>query len=139
MNTHGYIKTGLWIGGMALAFGIGTVVGEQAPPTESKGVQISTPESLDLAPWIDDMKGRRLQIRKLTVEPGEVIANHSHDDRPDASYLVKGTLTEFRAGGYSMVRPSDTLRTSGKGVTHWIENKGTEPAVLIVVGAFKQS
>jgi len=138
MNMQRYTKIGLLIGAMALAFGIGTVVGEQAPPTENKGVQISAPVAIDLAPWADDMKGRQLRIRKLNVEPGGVLGIHSHDDRPDASYLVQGTLTEYRAGGYIKVRSNDTLSTAGKGITHWVENKGTSPAVLIVVDVFKQ-
>ena len=138
MITKHRFRTGLWLGGIAFAFGVGTVVGEQAPPKDNKGAQISAPESIDLNPWADDMKGRQLRIRKLIIEPGGVLGIHSHDDRPDASYLVQGTLTEFRPGGYVKVRTKDTLHTAGKGVTHWSENKGAEPAVLIVVDVFKQ-
>jgi len=51
MNAQRRTGIALWLGGMALVLGIGTVIGEQAPPTESKGVQISPPEALDLTPW----------------------------------------------------------------------------------------
>jgi hypothetical protein len=71
------IKHALWPVAVAVAFGVGTVVGEQAPPTESKGAQISAPETIDLAPWAGDMKGRQLRIRKFTIEPGGVLGIHS--------------------------------------------------------------
>ena len=138
MNAQRCFTIGLLVGGVVLAFGVGTVVGQQAPPTESKGVQISPPEALDLGPWVDDMKGRQLRIRKVTVEPGGVIGLHSHKDRPDASYILQGELTEYRAGGFIRQRPAGQLSISGKDVTHWLENKGTTPAALIVVDVFKQ-
>jgi len=76
-------------------------------------------------------------MRLITLEPGGVIGIHSHDDRPDVSYLVQGTITEFRSGGFSESRAGDTLHAAGKGVTHWVENKGSTPAVLIVADIFK--
>ena len=127
----------LWPVAIALAFAAGTVIGEQAPPAANKGVQVSAPDTLDLAPWADDMKGRQLRIRKLTIEPGGVLGIHSHDDRPDVSYLAQGTLTELRAGGVVNQRAGDTLHSAGKGVTHWVENRGTTTAVLIVADVFK--
>jgi quercetin dioxygenase-like cupin family protein len=119
-------------------FSVGTVVGEALPPKENRGVKVSEPVVLDLAPWAHDMKGRQLRIRKLDIAPGGVIALHSHDDRPDVSYLVEGTLTELRAGGFLEVRPGDTLHAAGKGVTHWVENRGSTPAVLIVADLFRK-
>ena len=104
---------------------------------ESKGVEISHVESLDLAPWAQDAKGRQLRIRKFVVQPGGVIGMHSHDDRPDASYLVQGELVEYRQGGEVNRRPGDSVHTAGKGVTHWVANEGKVPAVLIVVDFFK--
>jgi len=127
----------VWFGSVVMAFGLGTVLGESAPPAQSKGVRISEPVALDLGPWTGDMKGRQLRIRKFDIEPGGVIGIHSHDDRPDVSYLVQGQLTEFRAGGFRQPRAADTLHDAGKGVTHWVENTGTTPAVLIVADIFK--
>lgn len=127
----------VWIGSIALALVIGTVVGQSMPPKANVGVKISEPVMLDLAPWADDIQGRQLRIRRLEIAPGGVIGIHSHDDRPDVSYLVQGTLTEHRASGFLESRSSDTLHAAGKGVTHWVENKGATPAVLIVADIFK--
>ena len=128
---------GKWIF-LALTFAAGAVVGESLPPKESTGVKIGEPVMLDLAPWAQDMKGRQLRIRKLDIAPGGVIGVHSHDDRPDVSYLAQGTLTELRAGGFFEVRAGDTLHAAGKGVTHWVENPGSMPAVLIVADIYKK-
>ena len=126
-----------WIGSVALALAAGAVIGEAMPPKGNTGAKISEPVVVDLAPWATDMKGRQLRIRKFDIEPGGVLGIHSHDDRPDVSYLAQGTLTEFRPGGRSAPRASDTLHAAGKGLTHWVENKGSTPAILIVADIFK--
>ena len=122
---------------VAALFASASGVAQPAPIRETKGVDISHVESLDLTPWAHDVKGRQLRIRKLVFQPGAVVGLHSHDDRPDASYLVQGELTEYREGGYVKRRPGDTVHTSGKNVTHWVVNEGNMPAVLIVVDVFK--
>jgi quercetin dioxygenase-like cupin family protein len=137
LNSKKVLGVAAWIGSVALSLGVGTVVGESMPPKDSVGVKIGEPVILDLAPWAGDMKGRQLRIRKLDIAPGGVIGIHSHDDRPDVSYLVQGTLAERRSGGFSESRASDTLHAAGKGVTHWVENNGSTPAVLIVADIFK--
>ena len=136
-NSRSIFSASVWAGSVALALGVGTVIGESMPPKESTGVKISDPVVMDLTPWAGDMKGRQLRIRKFEIAPGGVNAVHSHDDRPDVSYLVQGTLTEHRAGGFLETRAGDTLHAAGKGVTHWVENKGSIPAVLIVADILK--
>jgi len=136
-NSRRVLGPAAWIGSVALALGVGTVIGESMPPKESTGVKISDPVVMDLAPWAGDMKGRQLRIRKFEIAPGGVIGVHSHDDRPDVSYLAQGNLVENRAGGFSEARQGDSLHAAGKGVTHWVENRGSTPAVLIVADIFK--
>jgi quercetin dioxygenase-like cupin family protein len=136
-NSRSIFSASVWAGSVALALGVGTVIGESMPPKESTGVKISEPVVMALAPWAGDMTGRQLRIRKFEIAPGGVNAVHSHDDRPDVSYLVQGTLTEHRAGGFLETRAGDTLHAAGKGVTHWVENKGSTPAVLIVADIYK--
>jgi len=121
----------------SLFAGAAPAAAQSAPIRESRGVEISHVESIDLAPWANDAKGRQLRIRKFVVQPGGVIGVHSHDDRPDASYLVQGELVEYREGGFVARRPGDTVHTAGKNVIHWVANEGTSPAVLIVVDYFK--
>ena len=126
-----------WIASVAFALGVGAAIGESVPPKANTGMKIGDPVTLDLTPWAGDMTGRQLRMRKFDIEPGGIIGIHSHDDRPDVSYLVQGTLTEFRSSESPQSRASDTLHAAGKGVRHWLENKGSTPAILIVADIFK--
>jgi len=80
--------------GFGLIAGLGPVIGQQAPPTENKGVKVGTTAAIDLGPEIDGMQGRQLRMRIVTVEPDGVVGLHSHKDRPDAVYILQGTLIE---------------------------------------------
>lgn len=132
------LRLATWVGSLVLAFSVGTVIGESnMPPMGNTRAKVSEPVLLDLAPWAADMNGRQLRIRRFDIEPGGILGIHSHDDRPDVSYLVQGVLTEYRAGGFRESRASATLHAAGKGVTHWVENSGSVPAVLIVADVFK--
>ena len=76
--------------GVALAFGLGVAVGQQAAPTESKGVKFSPPTALDLSQEIDGVAGRQLRLRVVTLDPGGVVALHSHKGRPAVAYVHQG-------------------------------------------------
>ena len=138
MRTRRFFKLAAWFVGFGLLAGPGSVIGQQAPPTENKGVTAGKSAVLDLGPEIDGMQGRQLRMQIVTVEPGGVVRLHSHKDRPDAVYILQGTLTEYREGGFIWERPEGTMSTAGKDVTHWAENKGTRPVVFIAVDIFKQ-
>ena len=124
------------LGGIALAFRIGIAVGEQAP-TESKGVNISPPTALDLGQEVDGVEGRQLRLRVVTIEPGGVGAVHSHKGRPAVAYVMQGTLTEHREGGWIKERQTGESFVETKEVTHWAENKGSQPVVILAVDVFK--
>jgi quercetin dioxygenase-like cupin family protein len=129
----------VWIAGatgMVMAFAVGVAVGESTPPSESKGIQASAPTFLDLAKEIDGVEGWQLRMRVVSVEPGGVVAVHSHNGRPAVAYMVQGILTEHRNDTVQNHQPGETW-TEGKGVTHWAENKGGETAVVVAVDVFK--
>jgi quercetin dioxygenase-like cupin family protein len=46
-------------------------------------------------------------------------------------------VAEYRGGQSSDYRTGDTFQ-AGKDTTHWLENKGTAPLVIIVADIFKQ-
>jgi quercetin dioxygenase-like cupin family protein len=123
---------GSWIAGGALAVALWPAESQQAAPTENKGVKIDQFATIDLGPEIDGMQGRELRLRRVTIEPGGIIGEHSHKDRPAVARIVQGTLTEHRAGGYVKDHPEGNNISVGKDVTHWEENKGSKPTVLIV-------
>ena len=122
--------------GLALAFGMGVAVG-QAAPTENKGVKISPPTALDLGGEIDGVEGRQLRLRVVTLEPGGVVGIHSHNGRPGVAYVLQGSLTEHVEGGGVHERIQGESWTEGKAITHWAENRGGKPVVVVPVDVFK--
>lgn len=87
---------------------------------------------LDLGPEFEGMKGRNLRMRTVTFPPGSRSPEHSHKGRPGMAYVLQGTFTEHRNGvskeygpGTSWIEDHDT--------THWVENRGTVPAVQLSV------
>ena len=137
MNRKPIVGLGAGLLGVALVFGLGVAVGQQAGPTETRGVKASPPTALDLAPEIDGVEGRQLRLRVVTLEPGGVVAVHSHKGRPGVAYVLQGTLTEHREGGWVEERKVGESWTEGKDVMHWAENKGTTPVVVVAVDVFK--
>lgn len=136
MNRKRMLQISAAVAAIALAFGAGIAVSQNAP-TETKGVKVSPPTALDLGHEIDGVQGRQLRMRVVTVEPGGVVGIHTHDGRPAVAYVVQGTLTEHREGGGVYQRHEGESWTEGKGVTHWAENTGDKPAVVVAVDVFK--
>jgi quercetin dioxygenase-like cupin family protein len=138
MSVKGFFKLFAPILACMFIAGVKTALSDPIPPTENKGMKAPVIASLDLGPEIDGMQGRQLRMRKFTLEPGGVIAVHPHKDRPSAVYLLQGTLTELREGGYVKEHHEGEAWAEGKATTHWVENRGTKPVVFIGVDIFKQ-
>ena len=125
------------LAGIALAFGLGIAVGQRTPPTANQGVKISSPTALDLTEEIDGVSGRQLRLRVVTIEPGGAVAVHSHNGRPAVAYVVQGVLTEHRDGSETIDHYEGQSIIEGKDTTHWAENKGNTPVVVVAVDVFK--
>jgi quercetin dioxygenase-like cupin family protein len=125
------------ISGMALAFAVGVAVGQNTPPTENKGVKVSPPTALDLANEIDSVAGRQLRMRVVTIEPGGVVAMHSHNGRPAVAYALQGTLIEHLENGDVHEHPQGESWTEDRNTNHWAENKSDKPVMVIAVDVFK--
>jgi quercetin dioxygenase-like cupin family protein len=137
MSHKRVLGIGAGLFGIALAFGLGVAVGQQGAPTESKGVTISPATALDLGQEIDGVDGRQLRLRVVTLEPGGVVAVHSHKGRPGVAYVLQGTLTEHRDGGGVQERHQGDSWTEGKETLHWAENTGSAPVMVVAVDVFK--
>src|SRR3954451_5245609 len=87
--------------------------------------------SVDLASEIDSVQGRILRMQMTTYEPGASNTAHSHKDRPEVVYVLSGKIVDHR-GDVAKEYGAGESFTAGKETTHWMENKGTVPAVLIV-------
>jgi quercetin dioxygenase-like cupin family protein len=109
----------------------------QSPPTENKAFKDVELRSIDLESEIDTVKGYKLRMRRLTLQPGGVIALHNHKGRPTVSYLLKGTLTSRSPGKPDMVITAGGGHTVGMADNHWVENRGAETAEWVVVEVAK--
>lgn len=104
---------------------------------ESKGVSVELLGSVDLGVEVPGMEGWRLRMRKVTIAPGGVFGPlHDHVGRPGTVYVLEGTITDHRDGtsteyGPGLGWPED------KDTLHWLENRGTVPAVEISVDIVK--
>jgi quercetin dioxygenase-like cupin family protein len=109
---------------------------EPAGP-KTEGVTVKLLATLDLGPEIEGMAGRQLRMRMVTIAPGGVFGPvHDHKDRPGMVYVLQGTITDHRDGqateyGPGLGWPEDVH------TMHWLENRGTTPAVEISVDIVK--
>ena len=137
MNRKTGIATAAGVVGAALVFGLGVAVGQNTAPTENKGVKVGAPTTLDLAQEVEGVDGRQLRMRVVTLEPGGVVAVHSHKGRPAVAYVVQGTLSEHRESGGDHEYHQGESWTEDHNTVHWAENKGSTPAVVVAVDVFK--
>ena len=105
---------------------------------ETKGVTVKLLATVDLGPEIEGMERRQLRMRMVTIEPGGVFGPiHDHEGRPGTVYILKGTITDHRNGvaadhGPGVGWPED------RNTIHWLENRGTIPAVEISADIVRQ-
>ena len=109
------------------------VTAQEAPPQETKGLTVDSKDLLGLAPQIPEMAGYALRIRQITMEPGAVVAHHTHAERPIAVYVISGEFTEVPDDGPAITRGPGTQWVEGAEMMHWGANRGQVPTVLIAV------
>jgi quercetin dioxygenase-like cupin family protein len=115
-----------------------TMSDEQVAP-ETKGVAVELLATVDLGPEIQGMEGRQLRMRMVTIEPGGVFGPvHDHKGRPGTVYVLQGTISDHRDGiatdyGPGVGWPED------RNTLHWLENRGTVPAIEISVDVVRHS
>jgi len=122
---------------LVLCSALGKAISQQVVSTENKGVTMKQLSSVDLGPEIEGMGGRQLRMRMITIDPGGIIGIHSHQDRPGVAYILQGKVVEHR-GGMSKEYGEGETWPENKETVHWLENRGTTPAILIAVDIFKQ-
>ena len=112
------------------------VKGESVPKT--KGVTVEITVTVDLGPETQGMAGSQHRMRRVTLEPeGRLGPIHGHMDWPGLVHILQEAITDHRDGvatdygpGVGWPEDSNTL--------HWLENRGTIPAVEISVDIVSQ-
>jgi quercetin dioxygenase-like cupin family protein len=105
---------------------------------ETKGVTVKLLAAVDLGLEIEGMAGRQLRMRMVTFEPGAVFGPlHDHIDRPGIVYILQGTITDHRNEAATDYGPGVGW-PEDRNTLHWLENRGTIPAVEISVDIVRQ-
>lgn len=105
-------------------------------PAAEKDVVAKPLGDIDLASQIGDIAGRRLRARLITIAPGGHSAAHSHQGRPTMEYVIQGNVIEIRNGVEVAHGPGEMVMATNE-ISHWWENRGTVPVVLMPVDVFK--
>lgn len=137
MNRGNTFKIGGLFLVLVLCVGLGSVIGQETAPTENKGVTVKQLSSVDLGPEIEGMTGRQLRMRMITIEPGGILGIHSHKDRPGTAYVLQGKIINHQGDMAKEYGVGDSW-SENRDTMHWLENKGTTPAMLIAADIFKQ-
>lgn len=99
--------------------------------TAPKDVTDNVIGSIDLGNGYN-IAGKTLRMRRLVLQPGGVVPNHSHAERPANIYVVDGAVTEYRSTCSVPIehKAGDVAVESGN-LSHWWRNNTKKPATLI--------
>ena len=105
---------------------------------ESTGVTAYLLATVDLGAEIEGMAGWLFRMRMFTFAPGAVFGPmHDHNARPGLVYILQGTITDHRDGVATEYGPGLGW-SEDRNTMHWLENRGTVPAVEISVDIVRQ-
>jgi quercetin dioxygenase-like cupin family protein len=100
-------------------------------PTMPKAVTDDVIGSVDLEKEIN-VAGRDLRLRRLVVQPGGIVPMHSHAGRPALIITVSGEVVEHRSScAAPIVHKAGEVAMESGGISHWWQNEGRTPAVLL--------
>ena len=106
--------------------------GQKPGATEHKNVTDKVIASIDLAEEALKLNGTKFRLRQLVVQPGGVVAWHSHEERPAIIYIVSGSIVEYASTCAVPIthRAGDVARETHT-TKHWWKNTSKKPAVLL--------
>jgi quercetin dioxygenase-like cupin family protein len=111
--------------------------GQKPGPTTPRDVTDVVRAVTDLAKEPVMVKGRHFRLRQLDMKPGAIVPWHSHDQRPAMIYIVSGEVVEYASNcAVPITHKTGDVAPEKKGVSHWWQNHGKVPAVLISVDLF---
>lgn len=92
--------------------------------------------SFDLGRELPQLPGRKMRARFWLMEPGGVIGEHCHDDRPAYVYILQGEVEETTWSPAGPIRR--TIRAGEavperNGTRHWWVNQGRKNVLMVAV------
>ena len=140
----GIIASALSIGATAASAGecpadkkVADGQGQKPGPAAPKDVTDVVRASTDLSMEPLAQKGRLFRLRQLEMKSGGIVPWHSHGDRPAMIYIVSGEVIEYASNcAVPIVHKAGDVAPEKNGTSHWWQNNGKLPAVLISVDLF---
>jgi len=111
--------------------------GQKMSTVAAKDVKDVVRVTTDLSKEPGAIQGRLFRLRQLDIQPGGIVPWHSHGNRPAMIYIVSGETIEYASNcAVPIVHKAGDATAEKSGTSHWWENKGTVPVVLISVDLF---
>ena len=109
-----------------------TMDGQKPGATAHANVTDKVIASIDLAKEAPMLKDHKFRLRQLVVQPGGVVAWHSHEERPALIYIVSGTIVEYASTcAVPIVHKPGDVAPETHATKHWWKNTGRRPVVLL--------
>ncbi|PKW27650.1 Cupin domain-containing protein [Phycicoccus duodecadis] len=100
---------------------------------QPRGVTVELLATVDLGREIEGLAGYVLRMRRVTIAPGGVFGpEHDHVGRPGTVVVLQGVVTDHRDGVSTDYGPGPGW-PEDRDTRHWLENRGSVPAVEISV------
>ncbi len=97
-----------------------------------KAVTDKVLSTLDLSMEKIAAKGYTMRVRQLVIQPGGIVPWHSHAERPALIYVVSGQILEHASNcTVPIVHKAGEVGKEPKGTSHWWQNTGKVPVVLL--------
>lgn len=108
------------------------VDGQKPGPHSHSAVTDTVIASIDLGKEAPKLKEHKFRLRRLVIQPGGVVAWHSHEERPAIIYVVSGSIMEYASTcAVPIEHKAGEVTAETKAVSHWWKNNGTEAVVLL--------
>lgn len=102
-----------------------------AVATMPKDVTDTVIGSIDLGNGYN-IAGKTMRLRKLVLQPGGIVPNHSHAERPANIYVVDGQVTEYRSTcSVPIEHKTGDVAVEAGNLSHWWRNNSNKPVTLI--------
>ena len=106
--------------------------GQKPGATAHKDVTDRVIASIDLAQEAPKLKDHKFRLRRLVIQPGGVVAWHSHEERPAIIYIVSGTIVEYASTcAVPIIHKAGDVARETHTTEHWWKNTTKKPVVLL--------
>ena len=117
---------------IALFAGTASIWAQAGGTPPLKGVSASPLTAFEFERDTPGFVGQALRMRRIEIEPGGSIGEHSHRGRPAVLYVIQGEIVERRGEAQRTYAAGGSYAIGGD-AAHAIENAGSTPAVYIEV------